>query len=250
MYNKTTHKSTLRVIQILNVISENPKGLTLSQLCTELDSPKSSLFPILHTLTENNFLSLDENNKFTIGFGCSVIAKSYADNFDILDFIYEEMQKVVSVCREGSYCASFSNGYTNYLKQVDSPEKVKLVAQVGSVLPAYSTGLGKALLIDHDLDDLKAIYTEPLKKVTNYTITNLNELAKQLVSFRKEDIAFEYQESTLDVQCIAVPIRKNGKIVYAISVATPTYRYSEQKETLIKSLLINAKHEIEKQLNN
>ena len=57
MNNAGQHRSTQRVIDILECIMiYADTGLSLSELATKLNAPKSSLFPIVHTLCENNLI--------------------------------------------------------------------------------------------------------------------------------------------------------------------------------------------------
>lgn len=46
------HRATARVLDILESLSGSEEGLTLTELSQALDAPKSSLFPIVHTLEE------------------------------------------------------------------------------------------------------------------------------------------------------------------------------------------------------
>lgn len=50
-------------------------------------------------------------------------------------------------------------------------------------------------------------------------------------------MAYECEESNELIRCIAKPIYKNQKVVAAISVAVPTFRYTIEKQELIERLL-------------
>ena len=58
-------------------------------------------------------------------------------------------------------------------------------------------------------------------------------------------IAYECEENSDFIQCIATPILKNGSPVFALSVAVPTFRYTEEKEEQIKRLLLAARAKLE-----
>lgn len=49
------HRATARVLDILESLSGSEEGLTLTELSQALDAPKSSLFPIVHTLEERRY---------------------------------------------------------------------------------------------------------------------------------------------------------------------------------------------------
>jgi len=69
----------------------------------------------------------------------------------------------------------------------------------------------------------------------------VEELYQQLKQARIEGFTYEVEESNEYIRCIAVPIRKQGIIVAAMSVAIPTFRYTEDKAELVKHLLKSEK---------
>ena len=73
------HRSTQRVIEILQCVSKDPaQGLTLTDLAGMLQAPKSSLFPIVHTLCHMGMLSLDKDtSRYSIGFKAYEIGNVY-----------------------------------------------------------------------------------------------------------------------------------------------------------------------------
>ena len=46
------HRATARVLDILETLSGSGTGMTLTELAQALQAPKSSLFPIVHTLEQ------------------------------------------------------------------------------------------------------------------------------------------------------------------------------------------------------
>ena len=50
------HRATARVLDILERLAASPNGLTLTELSVDMDAPKSSLFPIVHTLEQRRYL--------------------------------------------------------------------------------------------------------------------------------------------------------------------------------------------------
>ena len=251
MPGKKDHRSTSRVLDVFEYIASNSEGYTLTEICTAIGAPKSSMFPIIHTLLERQYLVFNETtSKYSIGSMAFHVGNSFLKSFDILKQIQDEMQNIVNVCLETCHFATLVGGDVLYLKKVDSPEPIRMISTVGNRLPAYGTGLGKALLMDHDLEDLKALYPKGLKPLTEKTITDLKVLESQLQRARIEGLAYEIEESNQYVRCIAIPIRKNNAIIAALSVAIPTFRYSEEKGELVKHLLFNAKAKLETWLRN
>ena len=168
------------------------------------------------------------------------------------DFVNTEITKlmhnITKNCRETCFFGELVDGDVFYLFKVDSPESLRMVSP-GKKLPAYSSGIGKALLADKSLEELKELYPDGLKALTPNTITDINVLYHQLLNIRAQGIAFEKEESTQFIQCIAIPIHKNNTVRAALSVAVPVFRYTPEKETMIIGLLKQAQIQIETLLN-
>ena len=247
--NSSLHRTTLRIIETLELIADNPGRFTLSDISDNLQIPKSTISPILHTLVHKGFLSLGSDQHYRIGFSAYNIGTGFLHQFSFLDEIEKILSDVTNVCMEASHFAVLSGGDVLYLKKVNSPEPIRMVSFVGNKIPAYSTALGKALLLNLTISDIKKLYPDGLVPVTEHTITDFTELKEQLLKARQEGYVYEVEESNQYIRCIAVPIRKAEKIVASISVATPVFRYDDRKEALIKTLLSNAQYKIETLIN-
>lgn len=251
MENKCSHKPTLRVLGILRAVSQTQEGLSLTELSAQIDSPKSSLFPIVHTLAKEGFLSLQPaTSRYRLGIAAFETGQKYVEQMDILQQIRSEMRKIVLSCYETCHFGILEQGNVLYILKEDSPEPIRMVSSVGKQLPAYGTGIGKALLSGYTSDQLKALYPNGLTAMTPFTITNFDLLAKQLAQVAKEGVAYEKEESNLHIQCIAVPLQNHGKTVAALSVAIPTFRADEKKLSLAKSLLIESKQHLDRLLQS
>lgn len=244
--NKSKHRSTSRALDILQVVAGSDKGYTLTQLANALNAPKSSLFPIVHTLQERRFLSLDmATSLYRIGPAAFQTGMAFLNRIDALKQVEREMDHIVEQCSETVHFGVLDCGNVIYLLKKDSPQAIRMTSTVGLSLPAYGTAVGKALLIDHDLKALKSLYPQGLQALTENTVTDFDELARQFREFRRDDISYENEESNLHLRCVGATLRKNGVIVAALSVAIPVFRCDAQKITFIRELLLQSKSRLE-----
>lgn len=58
---------------------------------------------------------------------------------------------------------------------------------------------------------------------------DLDTLIAALQDIRSAGIAYESEESTAEICCVAVPLAENGQVKAAISVTTPKFRYTDEK---------------------
>lgn len=242
----TEHRSTARVLSILQLVAGNHDGYTLSKLAELMEAPKGSIFPMLQTLKEYHFLIFDERTGiYQIGPMAFQVGMSFINQDDSLKFVDEKLTQIVDQCLETVHFAILDNGNVVYLLKKDSPQAIRMISSVGKTLPAYGTGIGKALLMDYSLEELKKIYPGGLTKLTYNTIVDFDKLYEELKSFRIDDVAYEYEESNKDVQCVAVAVRKESKIIASVSVAIPIFRCDDKKIEKIRMILLETKKELE-----
>lgn len=242
------HRSTARVIAALQLVGANSRpGLTLSELANELRVPKSSLLPLLHTLRDANFLALDdETQRYRIGFELVALGQAYLEANSASADIRAIMEEIVEQCGETCYFGYLSGSEVVYQLAVESPQPIRMVASVGKRLPAHSTAIGKALLSDKSRAALQALYPNGLTSVTPNTITSIAALMAQLTQTAETDLAFESEESTPHICCVAVPLRADGHVRAAASVATPVFRFTREKKAAVIELLQRAQPRLER----
>jgi DNA-binding IclR family transcriptional regulator len=247
MNSSDSHRPTERVLNILEFVAQNDfSSFSLAEIAVALDAPKSSLFPLAHTLVRREYLTYNSDTlRYSLGFKAFEIGMKYAHHTGIYDEILSEMQNIVKLCSESCNFAELKGGDALCLMKVDSPEAIRMFSAPGRRLPAYSTALGKILLADKSREEVTELYADGMIAVTENTITNPDDLMEQLAEVRRTEIAMECEENALMIRCIAVPIKNAGITEAALSVAVPTFRYSDEKKDLIIKLLKDARPRIE-----
>jgi len=231
------HQPTLRVLQVLEQIARNEGGQRLTDLSKALQIPKSTLLPILQTLCHQKYFSQDEMGRYAPGTALFSLGTAFSDGFPVLQYVHEQLQQLVGELGETCYFGVLDEGLVLYLEKVDSPQPLRILTSVGRRLPAYATGIGKALLCELNESQLRALYPNGLTPLTEHTVTDVTQLHQQLVQARLEGYAWESEESTPHVRCFAVPIYKHGIVVAAISVSIPLFRYEEEARQRIVSAI-------------
>lgn len=245
MATKENHKSTQRVLDVLLLLSKEQKALTLTEISKNLSIPPSTLVPILYTLTAQGFLTLaEETNRYSIGLMNYVIGNSYFKNHDPLVLLNDRMRQLAKQVNETCQLGVLRGNEVLYIGKAEE-NKIRLISDIGKLLPAHCTAMGKCLLSDMTYQQVKELLPAELVSVTPNTITDLDTLYQQLEETRKTGIAYDLEETLEDVSCVAIPIREHGKITYSVSVSTPSFRFTEEKKQLIIDSLLAMKEEIE-----
>lgn len=247
MNKSSHHRNTERVLDIFELLSDTGNvGYSLTEISSALDAPKSSIFPIVRTLTNRGYLHYNQvTSKYFIGYRLYEIGTMYVSDSNIGNAIYRVMEEIVNGCGETCHFAELNAGDVLFLQKIDLLEALRIYSAVGRRLPAYSTALGKALLSEKSRREILSLYPEGMYALTPYTITDLNALYEQLAEVRRAGYATECEEATRHVRSIAIPIRKNGVIAFALGISLPVSHYSEEKDALIRTLLLDAKQKVE-----
>ena len=230
------HRATARVLDILESLSGSEEGLTLTELSQALDAPKSSLFPIVHTLEERRYLRQDDGTgRYTMGPRALVLGAAFSADRGLAP-ITQVMKEVASKCQETCQMGILDQDRVLYVAREDSPQPIRLISWVGTRLPANATAVGK---------EVRALYAGGLPRLTEQTITDVETLLAQLEAVRRGELAMEREESTDQLACWAAPLRRKGTVFAALSISVPLFRCREEKIELVRRSLLTAQAEID-----
>lgn len=244
------HKPTERVVKILLTLSQHEDGLNLTQLSNKTEIPKGTISPILRTLRDTNFIHSNNNGLYKIGRSAFIVGETFTKATTLYDVIIDNMKEIVDKCNEICQLGVYNgDGNVLYIAKIDPVQAIRLESSVGKVLPAYSTALGKSLLTNFTSEEIKSIYGKgPLEKVTENTITEMDELIREIDLVRRNNYSVEAGETTESIECIAVPLQSNNQVFASISISMPFFRATKEKKKEVIELLLTYKLKIEKRV--
>lgn len=119
---------------------------------------------------------------------------------------------------------------------------------MGTYTSLHDISAGKAILAYLPEERVDAIVANVgLERKTHNTITDRQELARELEATRDRGVAFNFEESMEGLHAVGAPIRKvDGGVYGAISIGGPAHRLPEDllREEL-GPLILGAANEIE-----
>ena len=160
------HRATARVLDIFEALSASKQGLTLTELSQALDAPKSSLFPIVHTMEERHYLQQHQGTgRYTMGPGVLTLGAAFAADEGRASIV-QVMKDVVETCQETCQLGILDQGNVLYIEKQDSTQAIRMISWVGNRLPATATAIGKALLSGLTDSQVRALYQNGLSRLT------------------------------------------------------------------------------------
>jgi len=97
------------------------------------------------------------------------------------------------------------------------------LSQVGGMIPAHCSGLGRAILAWSDQETFEQVVAAGMERRTPRTITSRTALQRELAAIPDRGWAYEREEGNVGVSCVAAPIFDAlGNVVAALSVTGPS----------------------------
>lgn len=220
-------KSADRTLAILDLLTVHRDGLTLTEIQRELEFPKSSTYVLLMTMANRGFLEQDpDNRRFRVGIRLWQAGQSYVAVTDLERVALPYMETLRDALNETVQLATLDGTDNVYVAKVDPDQQLRLASRVGVRLPAYATGIGKALLSQLEDAEVRRRFEEVrFVRYTPQTITSVGKLIAALHEIRTAGYATDNSEYTPGVFCVAAPLHgQHSGARAAISVSIPEVR--------------------------
>ncbi|MBW1930201.1 MAG: IclR family transcriptional regulator [Deltaproteobacteria bacterium] len=207
-------------LRIIALLSENPRGLSLSAISEKLRIPNSTAHHILSTFLSHGYISKDpQTRKYSLGFKFVSISKIILENLDVRRIAHDHLVKLHERCRESVFLAVLRDGKIAYIDRINYLSGLSLATNVGFTTEPHATAGGKVLLSGLSRGEIERIYrSRRLRRYGKNTITALHDLFNELKKVRKQGYAIDDEEYYEGVRCVGAPIRAGGKIVAALSI--------------------------------
>jgi len=226
-----------RAVQILEILSESPNGISLAQLAHRTNIPKSTLFRILFTMQRYSIVSEDRERKvFSLGMKLIDWGNAALDKIDLKSIAHPHLVTLAYETKESFYLMVMdsNNKQIIIIDRVDTPEVWGIVARLGTSSPFHCTATGQVItagMHEEELDQL--IKTKGLKKYTSKTITSTVKLKKKLKQVREERFAICDREYKNDLIALAVPIfEHSGRVIASLMTAIQTNQVKNNRKKI------------------
>jgi len=232
--------SVKKALRILECFTTASPEMTLTQLSNRLDMPKSTLLNLLRTLEEAGYVYRTRQGQgYRLGYKIMELGYSMRSAFPIVQFALPLMEEMQLATGEFIYLTTHINGRVLYLECVYPRKRTVGYSITGKTLPMHCTGCGKAMLSLFSPEHLDAVISAwGLERKTLNTITDRDELLRELEIIRTRGYALDLEEETPGVKCIAMPVRaSDGSAAGAISISGPVYSLTDEKTAMYVKLL-------------
>jgi DNA-binding IclR family transcriptional regulator len=220
-----TIQSIERAAAILRLLSGRTRRLGVVDLAGELGLPKGTVHGLLRTLQHVGFVEQDpETGKYQLGAALLHMGSSYLDGNELRTRALNWSDSLASRTQESVRIGTLHEGQVLIVHHVFRPDDSLQTLDVGSLLPAHATALGKVLLADQPYATAEAIRAG-LQAYTDATITDPDRFERELARVRERGWAADVGElSSGQVSCAAPISDRRGVTVGAMGIFGPPER--------------------------
>ena len=219
-----------RTMDVLGAFGDRHRRLALTELARRAGLPPPTALRIVRQLIAYGALTRAADGTYAVGRRMWDIGLLAPIETDLKDVAAPFLHDLYAATRATVHIAVRDDDRALYLDVLAGSVSVPVVSRAGSLLPLYTTGVGKVLLADAPWDVVHRVLAS-LTRITPYTITSPGLLQRQLESCRHDGYATTSEEMTLGACSVAVPVRAERRVVAAIGVVVPSFDRDSRRLT-------------------
>lgn len=242
-----------KVLSIFELLDNVPSGLQLNQIAEDTGINKSTAHRFLCHLESEGYLFRDTFGNYMVGAKLSRLGSGASFQSTLSKLARPVMENLRKISGETVNLAILDGTDVLYIDVLETVHTFRLVTQIGSHLPFYSTSLGKAMVaaIEDSMRLEELLSRVEFERTTPHSINNMTKLKKQLAIIRQQGYALDDEEAVAGVRCVGAAILEaNGEVVGAISISGPVVRFTSDRVPMFSRELRKAAREISWLLGN
>ena len=222
------HRATDRVIDILEHTAASRDGIPLKDLSLLVETPKSSLLPLLRTLSARGYLEQGRAGTYRLGPRALELAVRAPGRRDLVEAARPALDALRRRTGESTFLTTLDadQAAVVFIDVLESEQLIRYTVNVGQRSPLHATANGKAILAFLPAAERDAILrTLPLKYYTDRTLTTLPALRAALDETRASGVSLSIDEVVKGASGVAAPVYdRDGRVAGACAIGGPTDR--------------------------
>ena len=224
-------KSSIQVIErmmsLLDALARHATPVNLKQLATETRLHPSTTHRILSVMVDNRLVDRIEPGTYRLGIRLLELGSLVKSRISVRQEALPHMQQLHQELGETVNLSVRHDDEVVYIERTSgNSSMMRVVHIIGARAPLHITAVGKLFLAE-DGPDRCTEYAQRtrLPKYTDNTLTDPDNLARELEKIRRQGYALDDEEAEKGVSCIGAGIfNDEGRLVAGLSVSAPSDR--------------------------
>src|SRR5471032_1223127 len=215
-----------RGLRILAEFSAREPILGAPELSKRIGIPRTTTFRWLQTLESLGFLErVNDDRNFRLGVAVLRLGFEYLSSLELTDFAAPILERLRDTTGLNAHLLIRDQRDVVFVAKAQSHDAMfsSVRVHVGTRLPAHATTHGHVLMGDLSLDELRALYPEPvLERFTRLTPETVEALYDMVRADAERGYAISQSSFERGISVVTAPVRNDtGRIVAVITTTIP-----------------------------
>lgn len=228
----TPPRAIARVLNVVEVLAEQARRMSLAEMSAALDIPKTSLFAILKGLAQVGYVVF-ESDTYTLGPRARKLADSIHGNRSFSELARPILEGLARTSSETVILGTLSEDrrHVLYAIVVESDSWLRFSVNVGVRRPLSAAASGHAILSYLPAAEREQyLASGPFERFTPKTVATRTALKRIIAKVRRAGCAMTVDGTVTAATGIAAPyFDRHGAVAGAVLIAAPTSRVAERE---------------------
>lgn len=233
-----------RGLRLLCEFNRQEKTLSAPELAKRLDVPRSTVFRLLTTLERMGFVERSEGGRdYRLGMAVLRLGFEYLASLELTELGRPLLERLRDTIGYSTTLVVRDARSIVYVAKSTMPATFVSTVNVGTRLPAHATVLGRVLLQDMSLPQLRELYPEEhLQAYSEHTPATVLDLFNLVQQDRERGYVLEEGFFERGISTVAAPVRdRSGKVVAALGATIPAPHIEAAKlQHIVQSVCADA----------
>ena len=220
-----------RAFGIMEEIARHRDGIGLAELSKRVELHNSTTFHLVKTMVSLGYVrQLKDSKKYRIGRPLFALAASALDEVEMTSLAWPILEALAHETGESTQFAVRSGDAVVVLARTSGAGAFQLNDRIGGMRPPHCTAIGKVMLSAlTDEQFSRFLARAELKASTPKSITNVEQLRREVENVRRAGMAIDDGEFDADLRCVALPVRDfSAQIIGSLGLSGPMWRVSHE----------------------
>ena len=205
-------QTLMRGLDVLEAVARDLQGLP--ELAQTLDLTRSTTHRLASALVDRGYLAFTPRLGYRLGPKLLELGHIAQGQTDLIQVARAHIEALAVRTEDTVHLGVLDGDRALYLDKIAGRRRINISSRVGDRHPLTSTGLGKALMLDHPAAWRLARLAEEHPRF------DADLWARRMEGYVAAGCAYDLEENEDQIRCVAAPVRDAaGAIIAAISVS-------------------------------
>jgi IclR family KDG regulon transcriptional repressor len=220
-----------RTFDILELLSKEQHGLSLTDIGHRLELHKSTVHRFLQALKERGYIEKTAHGNYRLGMEFIELSSLYLNNLELKTEAQPLLRELASLTANTVFLAFLQDDEVVYIDKMETFNSLRKYSIIGRRAPLYCTALGKAMLTGRSDAEIRQLFRgKQLAAFTPATLTDAEKIVREISKTRKRGWSIDDEEYDPGLRCIGAAIQDyRSQVIAAVSTSGSVSMIPKQK---------------------